>query len=63
MSEREKTQPTSPHPEPRPPAILRGADDRRTLVRPQDDPAPSSPAPDRDALAKGEEILARVKAY
>jgi hypothetical protein len=63
MSEREKTQPTSPHRESTPAAILRGADDRRTRVRPQDDPAPSSPPPDRDALAKGEEILARVKAY
>jgi hypothetical protein len=41
----------------------RGADDRRGSVRPWDDPAPVSPAPDREAIRKGEDILERIKAY
>lgn len=41
----------------------RGADDRRSPVRPEDDPAPRSPEPDRDAIDKGEEVLERVKPY
>jgi hypothetical protein len=63
MSEREITQPTSRHAASTSRATRRGADYRKTAVRPQDDPAPSSPAPDREAVAKGKDILERVKAY
>lgn len=38
----------------------RGRDDRRGTVNPADNPAPSSPEPDKDALRKGEENLDRV---
>jgi hypothetical protein len=41
----------------------RGRDDRRGSVKPGEDPAPVSPAPDRDAIRKGEELLERVKPY
>lgn len=41
----------------------RGKDDRRGEVNPADNPAPTSPAPDKDAIRKGEEILQRVKPY
>lgn len=41
----------------------RGTDDRRSPVRPQEDPAPVSPAPDRDSIDKGEDILTRIKPY
>jgi hypothetical protein len=41
----------------------RGTDDRRTSVRPPDDPAPVSPQPDDEAIRKGEDILERVKPY
>jgi hypothetical protein len=41
----------------------RGTDDRRGTVRPGDDPAPVSPAPDEDAVRKGEDVLERVKPY
>lgn len=44
-------------------AVERGADDRRSAVNPAANPAPSSPAPDEDAVRKGEETLERVKAY
>ena len=38
----------------------RGEDERRTATNPADDPAPRSPAPDDEALRKGEENLDRV---
>ena len=41
----------------------RGRDDRRGSVRPGEDPAPVSPAPDLEAIRKGEEMLERIKAY
>jgi hypothetical protein len=41
----------------------RGTDQRREPVNPAQNPAPSSPEPDREALRKGEEILERVKPY
>jgi hypothetical protein len=64
MSEREKTQTTPEHPGATDrPTAERGADDRTGEVRPEDDPAPSSPAADREAVEKGERILERVKAY
>jgi hypothetical protein len=44
-------------------AGVRGTDDRRRAVRPADSPAPTSPAPDPEAIEKGEEILERVKPY
>jgi hypothetical protein len=44
-------------------AAQRGHDDRRSTVRPSDDPAPVSPTPDADAIRKGEEVLERIKPY
>ena len=44
-------------------AKARGADDRRGEVNPAENPAPSSPAPDLDAVREGEEKLGRVKPY
>lgn len=41
----------------------RGTDDRRGEVKPEENPLPSSPTPDEEALRKGEEILSRVKPY
>jgi hypothetical protein len=41
----------------------RGTDERRETVDPSQNPAPSSPEPDREALEKGEETLERVKPY
>jgi hypothetical protein len=41
----------------------RGTDDRRGTVRPGDDPAPSSPPQDEDAVRKGQDVLERVKPY
>ncbi len=41
----------------------RGTDERREAVNPAQNPAPSSPEPDREALKYGEEILERVKPY
>lgn len=41
----------------------RGADERRGTVDPSQNPAPSSPEPDREAVERGEEILERVKPY
>jgi len=41
----------------------RGEDDRRGTVDPSQNPAPSSPAPDEEAVRKGEEALERVKPY
>jgi len=41
----------------------RGSDDRRSTVRPGDDPAPVSPEPDGEAIRQGEAILERVKPY
>lgn len=38
-------------------------DDRRGDVKPTDNPVPSSPAPDDDAVWEGEEKLDRVKPY
>jgi len=41
----------------------RGEDDRRHDVRPVDNPVPQSPAPDEEAIRKGEETLDRIKPY
>jgi hypothetical protein len=38
----------------------RGQDDRRTPTNPADDPAPRSPAPDDEAVRKGQENLDSV---
>jgi hypothetical protein len=45
------------------PITPRGEDDRRQPVDPADNPAPSSPEPDADAVRAGEETLERVKPY
>lgn len=44
-------------------AATRGRDDRRSTVNPADNPAPSSPQPDEEAVRKGEENLESVKPY
>jgi hypothetical protein len=62
MSEREAT-PNPPRQSVIETAAQRGTDDRRTAVRPRDDPAPVSPLPDAEAIRKGEDILERVKPY
>jgi len=62
MSEREAT-PNPPRQSIVETAGQRGTDDRRTAVRPGDDPAPVSPQPDDEAVRKGEDILERIKAY
>lgn len=41
----------------------RGADDRRNDVNPAENPAPSSPEPDDEAVRAGKEVLGRVKPY
>ena len=41
----------------------RGEDDRRGAVKPTDNPAPRSPAPDQEAIREGEEKLDSVKPY
>jgi hypothetical protein len=41
----------------------RGTDDRRNEVKPHENPAPSSPEPEEDAVREGEEKLGRVKPY
>jgi hypothetical protein len=41
----------------------RKIDDRRGDVKPTDNPVPSSPEPDADAVRDGEEKLDRVKPY
>lgn len=38
-------------------------DDRRSAVNPADNPRPSSPEADADAVREGEEKLDRVKPY
>ncbi len=45
------------------PAARRGEDDRKGRVNPAENPAPSSPAPDEEAVRKGEQNLDRVKPY
>lgn len=40
----------------------RGEDDRRTRTDPAQDPAPRSPAPDEEAVRKGQENLDSVTA-
>jgi hypothetical protein len=42
------------------PASRRGQDDRRTEVNPADNPAPSSPDADTEAVRKGEASLDSV---
>lgn len=44
-----------------PPA--RGGDDRRSEVKPTDNPAPRSPEAEADTVREGEEKLGRVKPY
>ncbi len=39
------------------------ADDRRSPVNPTQNPMPSSPVADEEAVRKGEETLERVKPY
>ena len=41
----------------------RKVDDRRGDVKPTDNPRPSSPEPEADAVREGEEKLERVKPY
>lgn len=41
----------------------RAGDDRRSEVKPTDNPVPSSPEPDADAVREGQEKLDRVKPY
>jgi hypothetical protein len=41
----------------------RGTDERREAVDPAQNPAPSSPKVDQEALRKSEETLERVKPY
>jgi hypothetical protein len=40
----------------------RGEDDRRTATNPAESPAPRSPAPDEEAVRKGEENIHSVTA-
>jgi hypothetical protein len=54
---------TNPESKPQQDGAQRGHDDRRGDVDPARNPAPSSPDRDEEAVAKGEEILERVKAY
>jgi hypothetical protein len=56
MNEKEHDQNLQPEP-------IRGTDDRRHDVRPTDNPAPSSPQADDEAVRKGVEMLERVKPY
>lgn len=44
-------------------AGTRGSDDRRSVVNPADNPAPSSPQPSVDAVREAEEKLDSVKPY
>ncbi len=44
-------------------AVRRGHDERREAVNPADNPAPSSPEADDDAVRKAAEVLERVKPY
>ena len=44
-------------------AGIRGTDERREPVDPVQNPAPTSPEPDREAVEKGQEMLERVKPY
>ena len=46
-----------------PKARERKTDDRRRPVSPNDNPVPSSPEPEHEAVRAGEEKLERVKAY
>jgi hypothetical protein len=57
MTERE-----TPQDQAQTPDRLRG-DDRRGDVKPTDNPVPSSPEPEEDAVRAGEEKLERVKPY
>jgi len=41
----------------------RRGDDRRSEVKPTDNPVPNSPEPEEDAVREGEEKLSRVKPY
>ena len=45
------------------PSASRGADDRRTGVKPTENPAPRSPNANPEAVREGEEVLERVKPY
>lgn len=44
-------------------AASRGTDERRGPVDPAQNPAPHSPAPDRETIEKGEDMLERIKPY
>lgn len=57
MSERDTT------PTQQDPPVGRGNDDRRHEVKPNDNPAPSSPEPETDSVREGHEKLERVKPY
>ena len=59
MSEREDT-PIEQHGASTESAGRRGTDDRRGTVRPENHPAPRSPAPDEEAVRKGRDVLDRV---
>lgn len=45
------------------PAANRGKDDRRSEVKPNDHPVPSSPEAEEDSVREGREKLDRVKPY
>ncbi len=53
----------SNHTDPQSESTPRGDDDRKNTVNPADNPAPSSPAPEPDAVREGEDKLERVKPY
>lgn len=61
MSERDRT--TQEERESFLDAARRGDDDRRSERNPAENPAPTSPEPEREALRAGEEKLDRVKPY
>jgi hypothetical protein len=59
MTQRDETTPQDGEPR----GKARRNDDRRQPVRPTDNPVPSSPQPDENAVREGEEKLSRVKPY
>jgi hypothetical protein len=60
MTQSEKTSEKDQPAHPESPAA---GDDRRSPVNPADNPRPSSPEPDADAVREGQEKLDRVKPY
>lgn len=60
MTQRDETSEQDQQTDAQPPAA---ADDRRSQVNPADNPRPSSPEPEADAVREGMEKLDRVKPY